>query len=174
MEEVWKDIEGYEGLYEVSNLGRVKSLHGLSEKIMKNSNGSGGYQKLSLTKNKIPKNFFVHRLVAQAFIPNPESKPEVNHIDEDKTNNRVDNLEWMTHIENSMFGTRNERSSVNRLGNPKTGRRIKAKFSNGEEKIYGTIREASRQLGLENTSVGNHCRNKKIFRGIYFEYVDIE
>ena len=174
MEEVWKDIEGYEGLYQVSNLGRVKSFHGYSEKIMKNSKGSGGYQTLALTKNKIPKHVLIHRLVAQAFIPNPESKPEVNHIDEDKTNNRVDNLEWMTHIENSMFGTRNERSSVNRLGNPKTGRQIKAKFPNGEEKIYGTIREAGRQLGLPNTSIGNRCKDKKIFRGIYFEFVDIK
>jgi len=174
MEEVWRDIEGYEGLYQVSNLGRVKSLHGLSERIMKNRNVSGGYQALLLTKNKISKNFLVHRLVAQAFIPNLEGKPEVNHINEDKTNNRVDNLEWMTHIENSMFGTRNERSSANRFGNPKTGRQVRAKFLNGEERIYGTIREAGRQLGLPNTSIGNRCKDKKIFRGIYFEFVDIK
>ena len=174
MEEIWKDIEGYEGLYQVSNLGRIKSLHGLSEKIMKNSNGSGGYQKLSLTKNKIPKNFFVHRLVAQAFIPNPESKPEVNHIDEDKTNNRVDNLNWMTSKENNDWGTRNKRLSINRMGNPKTGRQVKAKFLNGEEKIYGTIREACRQLGLSDTSIRNRCKDKKIFRGIYFEFVDMK
>lgn len=174
MEEIWKDIKGYEGLYQISNLGRVKSFHRDSERILKNRNSSGGYQTLILTKNKTSKNFLVHRLVAESFIPNPESKKEVNHIDEDKTNNRVDNLEWMNHIENSMFGTRNERSSINRFGNPKTGRQVRAKFLNGEEKIYGTIREASRQLGLSNTGIRNHCKNKKIFRGVYLEYIDIE
>jgi len=109
VEEVWKDIEGYEGLYQVSNLGRVRSFHGDSEKIMKQTLQKG-YLRITLLKNKKQKRFLSHRLVAQAFIPNPENKPQVNHIDEDKTNNRVDNLNWMTSKENNDWGTRKSRA----------------------------------------------------------------
>lgn len=174
MEEVWRDIKGYEGLYQVSNLGRVKKTTLNEERLIHINKDSGGYQIVSLRKDGVSRMRLVHRLVAIAFIPNNENKPEVNHIDEVKTNNRVDNLNWMTHLENSLYGTRNKRSSANRFGNPKTGRQVIAKFLNGEEKIYGTIREASRQLGLRDTSIGIHCKNKKIFRGIYFEYLDVE
>ena len=104
MVEVWKDIEGYEGKYQVSNLGRVKSLrdsHGkYRELIMTGRNESHGYLKVSLYKNGKAKGIKIHRLVAITFIPNPKNKTDINHINGIKSDNRVENLEWCTKGEN--------------------------------------------------------------------------
>lgn len=115
MEEIWKDIEGYEGLYQVSNLGRIKSLGRTIEKIgpkgkvfyrtypQKNlvcKKDTKGYYRTNLALNGINKTVKVHRIVAQAFIPNPENKSQVNHIDGNKENNNVSNLEWCNNQEN--------------------------------------------------------------------------
>jgi hypothetical protein len=97
--EFWKEIKGYEGLYEVSSEGRVKSL-GRKPGIMR-PGLSNGYLKVGLTKDGIRSRFRVHRLVAEAFIPNPDNKPEVDHINGDRKDNRVENLRWMTHQENN-------------------------------------------------------------------------
>ena len=98
MNEIWKPVNGYEGLYEVSNLGNVRSIR--TNRTMKLQLHKG-YLKVGLYKQRTLKQFSVHRLVASAFIPNPKSKPEVNHLDGDKTNNRADNLEWCTPCENA-------------------------------------------------------------------------
>lgn len=108
MEEIWKDIKEYEGIYQVSNLGRVKSLkHSKEGKLLKGRVTGKGYLSVALFRNSVRKSNSIHRLVAEAFIPNPENKPEVNHIDENKLNNDVSNLEWVTSKENSNHGTRN-------------------------------------------------------------------
>ena len=112
--EIWKPKKDYEGLYEVSNLGRVKSLgNGKSinskEGILKPGKIKQGYLQVTLCKNRKQKRFLVHRLVAEAFLPNPENLPFINHKDEDKTNNSVDNLEYCTREYNNNYGTRNER-----------------------------------------------------------------
>lgn len=98
MEEIWKPVIGYEGNYEISNLGRLKNIY-KCKKILKTYNSSG-YKRVKLFKNKIGTHILVHRLVAQAFIPNPENKPQVNHIDSNRSNNNVINLEWCTQREN--------------------------------------------------------------------------
>lgn len=102
-EEVWKDVIGYEGLYQVSNFGNVKSLgneFSRKERFLKSSPQSKGYLTVVLQKNATRKTVLVHRLVAEHFIYNIESKSQVNHIDGDKTHNIVSNLEWVSHREN--------------------------------------------------------------------------
>lgn len=98
MNEIWKDIEGYEGLYQVSNFGRIKSFKSFKSKILKPSLQSAKYLQITLCKNE-KKSVLMHRLVAKAFIVNPNNLPWVNHIDGNKLNNNVDNLEWNTEKE---------------------------------------------------------------------------
>lgn len=102
--EIWKPVPGYEGYYQVSSLGRVKRIKGgkgtVSGSILKNSITNCGYFNVGLSVNSKLKIVGVHRLVAEAFIPNPDNKPEVNHINGDKQDNRIVNLEWSTRSEN--------------------------------------------------------------------------
>ena len=95
IKEIWKDIEGYEGLYQVSNLGRVKR----NGRILKPYFGTDKYYYVSLSKDSKVTKFKIHRLVAHAFIPNPENKPTVDHINRNRIDNRVDNLRWATYTE---------------------------------------------------------------------------
>lgn len=117
--EIWKDIKGYEGKYQVSNLGNVKSLNynRTKKEHLLGLYSCRGYLQVVLSKNCICKKFLVHRLVAEAFIENPDNLPQVNHIDENKLNNRVDNLEWCGAKYNTNFGTRLQRIMFTRIVN---------------------------------------------------------
>jgi hypothetical protein len=118
VEEIWKSIEGFEGLYEVSNLGRIKTLgktvtykdgrvYTYPEKIINQIKARGGYYYVNLRRLDKSREFWsVHRIVADAFVPNPEHLPCVNHKDEDKVNNHADNLEWCTHQYNNSYGSK--------------------------------------------------------------------
>ena len=112
--EYWKPVVGYEGHYQVSNFGRVKSIKFGKEIILKPRKDKCGYYSVVLYKNGIVKKYYVHRLVAEAFIPNPNNLPCVNHKDENKLNNSVDNLEWCDRLYNVRYGTGIERRSKKR------------------------------------------------------------
>lgn len=113
-EEIWKEIKGYEGLYAVSSKGRVKNL--MSGKVLKNRSNNHGYPYVSLFRGDgKPKNCTTHRLVAEAFIPNTLNLPQVNHIDENKHNNDVSNLEWVTASQNSRHSAHQQSCKINQL-----------------------------------------------------------
>ena len=165
MEEVWKDIEGYEGLYQVSNYGRIKSLsridargHKRKEKILKLIHDKDGYLLVNLYKNNKVKIHSVHRVVAQAFIPNPDNLPEVNHkIDnfEHRSDNRVENLEWCTHEYNCNYGTRNEKLSESNKG--KNSKKVKCITTN---EVFNSIKDAEEKYGVSHQNISKCCKGK--------------
>lgn len=176
MDEIWRDIKGYEGLYQVSNLGRVKRLKSKymkSERILKEGITTGGYRLVVLCKNNKSKTFRLHRLVAEAFIPNPENKPQVNHIDENKANNNVNNLEWMTAKENINHGTSLYKRSITQRKTQHSKRIIAIDIANGEYNYYCSISECARQLGLNKSHICQCLKGKvKQTGGYTFEYAE--
>lgn len=150
--EIFKVIKGYEGLYEVSNLGRVKSLpkgngNGNRERILKNEicvKNHTSYNRVSFSKNGVVKRFLVHRLVAIAFIPNLYNKPAINHIDNNGLNNSIDNLEWVTLSENMIHSAKQGRQDLPRkLGGINSGAiKTKIAIEDGSEyigKVFGEL-----------------------------------
>ena len=173
MKEVFKDIEGYEGLYQVSNLGNVKALgnggSNSKEKFLKPQKDKGGYLKVNLCKEGKVKMCKIHRLVAQAFIPNPKNLPQVNHKDEDKQNNAASNLEWCTHFYNINYGTRNQRAAVICTNNPKRSKQVLC-LETGI--IYPSTHQVERQLGFAQGNISSACNGRyKQAYGFHWKYV---
>ena len=166
--EVWRDIEGYEGKYQVSNKGRVKSLNyhrSDKKKILKQSKHKSGYLYVALYKDGERKYYGVHRMVAQAFLSNPENYPEVNHKDENPLNNCVENLEWCTREYNINYGTRIERFV-------KTVSKQVMCVETGE--IFNTIKEAHEKTGIVASCISgcvNHKKRYRTARRCHWEYV---
>lgn len=172
MKEIWKDIKGYEGLYQVSNMGRVKSLKRISldgrrieEKILKYKRaGRGQYQCVRLYKNNTSKYKTIHRLVAEAFVPNPNNLPQVNHKDENSKNNIYSNLEWCTGKYNVNYGTRNlrmkEKTNYKLLTEKLKKKVLKYDLNYNLVDFYESMTEAAKK---NNVSIGNisSCCNKK-------------
>ena len=175
--EIWKDIEGYEGLYQVSSLGRVRSLprKGTSGKILRPGTNTKGYLFVILYKDGKTKCYKVHRLVAQAFVPNddPEHKTQVNHInDEDKSDNRVSNLNWMSPKENLNWGSRNKRASQKLKNHPNESKPVKQLTLDGTlVAIWPSTQEAERN-GFKHTHIGQCCNGKrKTHKGYLWAYL---
>lgn len=162
MDEIWCDIDGYEGLYQISNKGRVKSLLGPSERILRPWDNGYGYYYIMLYNDSVRKRFKLHRLVARAFIPNPDNLPEINHRDENKKNNCVENLEWCDRIYNVNYGTRNERASRKILQYSKSGDFIRE---------WKSAAEVKRVLSINNSDIIACCKGKlKSAGGFVWKY----
>lgn len=170
--EVWKDIKGYEG-YQISNYGRVWSAK--SQRILKGGINNSGYHFVQMkAKNGKFKREYIHRLVAMAFIPNPDNLPQVNHKDEDKANNNVENLEWCTHKYNQNYGTKIERQVKNRTY-AKLGQHSQAREVLCIELgiVFNCAKSATIKLGIDNSDIGKACRGKlKTAGGYHWRYVN--
>lgn len=177
MEEIWKDIVGYEGYYQVSNIGRIRSVDryvqskGGGKKFVKGrmlvpQYCSNGYLFHGFCKNNVVKQIMLHRVVAIAFLPNPNNYPEVNHKDEDITNNCVDNLEWCTSKYNANYGTRKEklaqlrRKPVNQLD-------LNGNFI----RRWRSAKDACESLGIDRSGVMRVCKGRRPnYGGFKWEY----
>lgn len=168
-QEVWKDIRGYEGLYQVSNMGRVKSL---SHTILR-SNGfpqsfgerilsprhSNGYRMVTLCSIGEQGNFYVHRLVADAFIPNPNGYKEVNHKNEDKADNRAENIEWCSRRYNLLYGCRGDKAGHS------LGHKTTLIDGNGEELVFDRETSAAKFLGVTIQAISQAYRKNQKSKG---------
>ena len=161
MQEVWRDIEGYEGYYRVSNLGRVKSLQTkayshkekcaivvMREKILKQFPNTDKYLMVDLRKDGTRNTQKVHRLVAKAFIPNTNNYPQVNHKDENKQNNTVENLEWCNSQYNNTYGTAKQR-----MAQKKMKKVIQISASGEAVNEWNSIQEATKDLGVSKNTI---------------------
>ena len=190
MKEVWKPIPGYEGYYEVSNLGSIRSVshvvsgpvngglrtYSTKSSILKQHVSKVGYIMVSLSKNSKVKHFNLHRLIAKAFIPNPDNLPCVNHKDEDKTNNNVENLEWCSHKYNANWGTNPKRVSVRQNKTPSRHRKVSQYTMDGKFiKTFYAASHAARELGVDSSWIIACCRGTKGAKsagGFIFKYAD--
>ncbi|MCI0374689.1 NUMOD4 domain-containing protein [Lacticaseibacillus paracasei] len=159
--EVWKDVEGFEGLYQVSNMGRVRSLdrkdeigRTVNERVLAGWYDNHGYRVVTLHRDGNTKKWRVHRLVAIAFLDNPDNLPEINHKDEDKANNVVSNLEWCSSEYNANYGTRNERMAKAKE------RPIYVVSGSGHRYFFNSTKKASELLGLNQSNVSKCLRGK--------------
>ena len=174
--EVWKPVPGYEGLYQVSDKGRVRSLHykhSNSTRILKSSIHTLGYQRLALVKDGSVKFYYVHSLVWEAFNgPVPEGM-QINHNDEVKTNNNLENLSLVTCKENINWGTRNERMINNRTGERSPKWVVKLSKNDEILHFYPSANQATRETGIRQSGITDCCRGKsKTSGGFKWKYAE--
>lgn len=178
MKEIWKDIKGYEGLYQVSNLGNVRSVDRVVNykdgrkrlwkgRILKPKKDRYGYLLCDLCKKSKVKTITIHRLVAETFLPNPNNLPEINHKDENKDNNCVSNLEFCSHLYNMRFGTAIQRR-VEKVSKPVLQIDLETnKIIDG----YPSANEAARKLKIDQGGISYCCRGKyKTYKGFKWQY----
>ena len=181
MEEIWKDIEGFEGRYQVSNLGRVRRLAFTYKKnnrwgefdykttpgIARYWVGKDGYQHIKLSKaDGTKKAFLVHRLVAIAFVEGYQDGYDVNHKDENKQNNRADNLEWVKHVDNINYGGHNKRATA-WMDEGDRCAVIQMDLQGNEVARFDSLLSASKATGINFGTIGNVCRGKGKTAGGY-------
>ena len=183
--EIWRDIEGYEGYYMVSNLGNVKSLNYHrtgKERLLKPRKDKGGYLRVALCKDGKEKDYYVHRLAANAFLENSKNLPQVNHIDQNKENNCINNLEFCSSKYNCNYGDRSERQAEKLRGKKQSEEHVRkvaekhCKPIFGINKVSGLIiefssaREAEKHLGIANQSICACCKGRLKSCGGYAWY----
>lgn len=163
-----KDVVGFECLYGITSCGRVWSYK--TNKFLKPGIGRKGYLRVKLYKDEKIFNKAIHRLVAQAYIDNPNNLPQVNHRDEQKDHNYISNLEWCDCIYNNNFGTRNKRLAEKHINNPKISKKVVC-IETGT--VFPSINEASRQLCISHANIVSCCKGKrKVAGGYHWEYVN--
>lgn len=172
-EEIWKPVMGYEGYYEVSNLGRVRSsIYG----ILKPQKINSGYLMVGLRCNGKRKRHLVHRLVAQEFCQNSLGLSQVNHKNEDKTDNRAVNLEWCTAKYNNNYGTGKQRLSLAQTNNPKLSFAVVMRCLDGTlVRTFPSANEAARSTGIGLSNIVRCCNKKKYYHtagGYKWEYAN--
>lgn len=153
----WKPINGYEGLYEVSETGLVRSLRHGKKRILSPGKTGDGYLMVGLCRDGKRTGLLIHRLVAEAFLPNPRGLPTVNHRDENKLNNEVSNLEWLTMADNARYGTRVQRVA---LANSKPVLQLD-KLGNIVNR-FPSLKEAERQTGIARPSICVVCNGGRL------------
>lgn len=171
--EIWKDVVGYEGYYEVSNLGNVRSVTRVKKgKQLKPIERRHGYLAVQLHgkggNERGFKAFSIHRLVAEAFISNPNNYPEVNHIDEDKSNNRVDNLEWVTHKQNMNSGTIIESFEGRKSHRAKPIIQYDREGNMIAE--FDSASDAGKKLGIDYRNIQNSLYKGQMAYGYYWKF----
>lgn len=160
--ENWKSISGYEGLYEVSDTGRVRSLKFGKTRLLKPGKTRKGYLRVVLCKDGKVKKMSVHRLVAEAFVQNPLNLPQVNHRDENKRNNTATNLEWCSARYNVNYGTRNQRDAEAQVNDPKKSKPVQQLDMQGNPvAAYPSAHEAARVTGTNRGSICSCCLGKR-------------
>ena len=162
VDEIWKDIPEYEGLYQISNLGDIRRIWKTKTTKCKPSLDSHNYKQIVLTKNKIRKSYKVHRLVALVFIENPNNYEEINHKDENKQNNCINNLEWCDRKYNCNYGNRNYRCTRHRL--QRIQQYDKANNLVGE---FPSLKEAEKVTNIKYQNISRCCRNQRKSAGGY-------
>lgn len=155
-QEEWRPIKGFEGIYEVSTYGKVKSLHYGKERLLTLNVTSNGYYCVNLCTRGTCKTHMVHRLVAETFIENPNDLPMVNHIDENPLNNHAINLEWCDVLHNNNHGTRNVRMAKS-LSKPVVGTHL----ITGEKIRFNSTKEAQRNSNFKSSGISAVCLGKK-------------
>lgn len=187
-EEVWRDIKDYEGLYQISSLGRVRSLDRFDSigrfikgKMLSYNVDKDGYSCITLCKNGGEKKCKVHRIVAQTFIPNPDNKPCIDHINCERSDNRIENLKWCTHSENLMNPiTRKKKSNICReicqgSDNPNSKKIIQFSKNGDLIRLWECMKDAADNLGTNYQNISKCCRGiRKHFRDSIFEYYDTD
>lgn len=179
MDEVWKDIKGYEGLYRVSNFGNIKSLHykgGKNERLLTPKTNNDGYKWVQLYGGNGSGCFLIHRLVGQAFVDNPNNLPFINHKDENPSNNHFSNLEWCTHLYNVRYSVALHPERKREIRKPHRNKKIEQYDKNGSLiRVWDNPISIKHETGWNEWHIEECCKgNRKTAKGYIWRYANLD